>query len=237
MNAQRLWGLVTAIVIAAVLGLGWLLGVSPLLAVASDADAQREAAEATNLAQEATLVELRTKFENVDQYQLELAELRETLPASSEIEAFYAQLSRMADDVEVRILGVTTGQPRLYGTTDDGSTVALADDATAVAPPPSGRAAEALYVVPVSITVQNKPDEVFDFVRALQQSTRVTLVTNVAFVGGYTGDPSGTITAYIFVMHDPSYDPDAPAPDEVEPTAEPSAEPTATPTPTPTPTP
>jgi len=233
-NAQRIGGLMTAVIIVAVLGLGWLLGVAPLLAAARDADEQRVAAEATNLAQEATLVELRAKFDNVDEYRLELEELRETLPASSNIEAFYAQLSRTADDVEVLITGITTGQPRLYGTNDDGSAVTIPEGSVAAAPALTGRAAEALYVVPVSITLQNKPNEVVDFVGALQRSTRVILVTNVAFVGGYSGAPSGTITAYIFVMHDPSYDPDAPKVEET-PAPEPTDSATATPSPTPTP--
>ena len=149
MNAQRLWALVTAIVVVAVLGMGWLLGVSPLLAAASDADDQREAAEATNVAQAATLVELRAKFENVEEYRIELDALRETIPASSDIEAFYAQMSQTADDVEVTITTLTAGEPQLYGTGADGAPIVVAEGAQVAAPAPTGRAAEALYVIPV----------------------------------------------------------------------------------------
>jgi hypothetical protein len=240
MNANRIFGLVTVLIVGAVLVLGWMLGVSPLLAQAAAADEQRVGVEQTNLAETAKLTQMKAQFDRLDEIEVELAKLRISMPAEVDFDFTYGLLSNYQSGTGATVNSIQTGEALPYGAAT-GAEVATAATPTVVAP--SG-----FYTVPITITFDQVPvDRVLAYASAMQNGPRLFLVTSVMGEGG----ASSSITAFMFVM----YDPDAPrgAAEEaysgvlltpkaagkavVVPTPEPTSTPGATPTPTPTPTP
>lgn len=203
MNATRIGALITALVIAVVLGLTWVLGASPLLSQASAADSDRAAVEAANAAQEVLLAEARAEYERIDELEAELAALRVSIPGVVDPEFVYALLAGYASGTGARVDGIELGEARPYGGADVEGAEATATDGAAAQP--------GLFTVPVTITFADgvASDPVLAFAWALQRGPRLFLVTSIA--GGDGGDGSGgglyTISAYMFVVYDPVADP------------------------------
>lgn len=251
MNANRIFGIVTVLVIGAILGLGWFLGVSPLLAQAVLADADRAAVEQTNLAETAKLEQMRTVYEGLPELEKELAELRVSIPGEVDSDFIYTLFADIQASSGAQVKTISTSEAVPYGTVSAGADAGVPAPAPTdgSTPTPTQSAPAEFYTVPLTISFESQPlASVFAFAEGLQASPRLFLVTSV--VADSTA--SGTITAYMFVMRDD----DAPraaaylelngllnakVADKVEPEPEPEPTPTpgetGTPTPTPTPTP
>lgn len=256
MNANRIFAMATALVIAAVLGLGWLLGVSPLLAAADQADQERITVEQTNLAQQTTLAAMKAEFDRLDEIEDQLQALRVAIPNEVDSDTIYAYLAGIQNGTAAFVESITTGEAAPYGQTSE----------TSQAPPGEGEAPsgvaqfEGLYTVPVTITFVKGVSvaEIIAFAGAMQNGPRIFLVTAITRPASSDGS-SGTITAYMFVLADRDDSPGAsagaldealagyPIPvikrwgpqgsDAEEATAPPTPEETAAPTPSGTPTP
>jgi len=236
-NANRIWGIATALVVVLVLALGWLLAVQPLLTQASANDSQRAGVEATNAAQAALVASMKEKAANVEQYRAELAVLRDvSIPGAAELPEFYRLLDRIARELEVRIASLTVGDPRLYGQGGDGQPLPAEG---LIAPLPTGRLAGSLYMIPVTIVLEADPAEVLVFASALQLITTAEgqeqgltepsrLVVQTDLSASASEQSRGTIEAVIFVIDDPQVPPEATEP-QPEPTPAPTPSPTATP--------
>jgi hypothetical protein len=243
MNANRIFGLATVLIVGAVLVLGWILGVSPLLTQAAAADAQRAEVELTNQMETAKLTQMKAEFDRLDEIEEDLAKLRISMPAEVDFDFVYRLLSTYQSGSGAFVNTIQTGEALPYGVAT-GTEVATATTAPPVAAP-SG-----FYTVPITITFDKVPaTQVMAFASAMQNGPRLFLVTAVAADGA----GSSSITAFMFVMRDE----DAPrgaaelalagllpgpkASDKaitpVEPTPEPTPGETGEATPTPTPTP
>jgi hypothetical protein len=259
-NATRIFGLVTAIVIAAILGLGWLLGLSPLLNAASQADEERALVEQNNLAQQATLAGMKADFERLDEIEAEIEAFRVAIPNEVDSDLIYDYLARIQGAVATSVEKITTGEAVPYGQVDS----VPADDGGDPSQAPVGVAQfDGLYTVPVTIDfLKGTPaEEIIAFAGAMQNGPRIFLVTAITRPVGSDAS-AGTITAYMFVLaerddtpgvsagdHDPVLDtytrgvvgpwgkaggPSAPSPTPSETgTPAPSDSPSPTPTPTP----
>lgn len=247
MNGNRIFGIVTVLVIGAIFGLGWILGVSPLLAQATQADADRVAVEQNNVAETARLEQMRSIYEGVDALEAELAELRISIPAEVDSDFVYRLFADIQATSGAVVKTIATSEAVPYGTVTAGGDAAVPSpapaDGSAGTPTPS--APSEFYTVPLTFTFESQPvGSVYAFAEGLQASPRLFLVTSV--VADSTA--SSTITAYMFVMRDDEA-PRAAAYLEwsgqvrektggkvvVEPTPTPTPDETATPTPTPTP--
>jgi hypothetical protein len=256
-NATRIFGLVTAIAIAAILGLGWLLGLSPLLTAAAQAEDERALVEQNNLAQQATLAAMKADFERLDEIEAQIEAFRVAIPNEVDSDVIYDYLSRIQGGVPM-VEMITTGEAVPYGQVD-GAPDEGADPSQA----PVGVAQfDGLYTVPVTIDfVKGTPAEaIIAFAGAMQNAPRIFLVTAITRPVGSDGS-AGTITAYMFVLaarddtpgasagqHDPALDGDisgfgpwgksggssAPSP---TPTTSETETPAPSDSPTPTPTP
>jgi len=243
MNANRIFGLVTVVIVAAVLVLGWILGVSPLLAPAAAADEQRAVVEQTNRAETAKLTQMREQYDRLDEIELDLAKLRISMPAESDTDFTYRLLSLFQSATGATVNSIQVGEALPYGAAT-GSEVAVEPSEPETATP------DRLYTIPVTITFDKIPAyQVMNFVSSMQNGPRLFLVTSVSG----DGEDSSTITAFMFVMYDPTaprgaaeeaYSGVLPTPKTagkvvVEPTPSPTPTPgeTGEPTPTPTPTP
>ncbi len=210
MNATRIGALVTALVIAAVLGLTWVLGASPLLAQAATADDDRAAVEAVNAAQEARLAEMRAQFERLDELEAELAALRVSMPGVVDPEFVYALLAGYSSGTGAKVEAITVGEAQPYGQ----ATAEAADPTTGEAPV---GALPGVFTVPVTIMFAEgaSSSSVLRYSWALQRGPRLFLVTSVAGGEGTQGEAADaqdgalyTISAYMFVVYDPDADPD-----------------------------
>jgi hypothetical protein len=199
MNANRIFALVTALVIAAVLGLGWLLGLSPLLAAAAQADQDRIAVEQTNLAQQATLASMKADFDRLDEIEGDLQALRVAIPNEVDSDWIYWYLDGIQRGTGAFVESITIGAAAPYGQTAEAAEAPAADAA-----PTSGVAQfEGLYTVPVTITFVKDvlaPD-IVAFAGSMQHGPRIFLVTAITRPASSDGT-AGTITAYMFVMAD-----------------------------------
>lgn len=241
MNTNRIFGLVTVALVAAVLVLGWMLGVSPQLAQATAADEQRVAVEETNRVETAKLTEMKAQYDRLDEIELDLAKLRISMPAESDTDFTYRLLSLIQSASGATVNSIQTGEALPYGVATGAEVAVEPSEPETVAP-------KRLYTIPVTITFDKVPaSNVMTFASLMQNGDRLFLVTAITGDGG----DASTITAFMFVMYDPdaprgaaelAYSGVLPTPKAagkvvVEPTPEPTATPGETATPTPTPTP
>lgn len=249
MTANRIFAIVTVLVIAAVLGLGWLLGVSPLLAAAAQADQERIAVEQTNLAQQATLASMKAEFDRLDEIEDELQALRVAIPNEVDSDTIYSYLAGIQFGSGASVESITTDAAVPYGQTAETAAASESGEAAAT----SGAAQfDGLYTVPVTITFVKgvSVEEIIAFAAAMQNGPRIFLVTAITRPASSDGS-AGTITAYMFVLADRDDSPGASTGSHDEALAEYSVgtiapwgqqdvdadDQAATPTPTPTPTP
>lgn len=197
MNSIRIWWFGTALLIATVLGLGWLLGVSPLLAQAATAAAERANVELTNQAQEARLAQMRLQYERLDEIAAELDELKQSVPGEVDSDAIWQHLWSIQVATGAPVATIMAGEAQPYGTGDAGASPGI----------PS------LHTVPITITFQStgRIDQVLAFAGAMQRSPRLFLVTQVVATEN-DGSLSAAITAFMFVISDPDGTPGSSAP-------------------------
>jgi hypothetical protein len=245
MTTNRLWVIGLSAAIIAVLALGWFLLIAPFLAAAQLAADEVASVRDQNLAQQTALISLKDQFEHLDELKAELGDLEAAVPSDEELFDFVDELTRQAADTGV-VLDTYTASEALpwgsqYVTTATGSaaeTPATPDPAatppatdpsvSATVPGPGAGIAgleSKLYTIGVSIGVKGTPAQVLAYVNAMQLQNRYFLVTNVAFSGGVTTDPAGTLTGFLLVLNDPAATPPAPTSESPAPSA------TSTPTP------
>ena len=216
-TATRIWTFATVIVVIVVVALGWFLGVSPQLSSAAQAETDRQAVVAQNVALQATTDALAADFAAIGDLRDQLAEVQAEFPA-------YAAY----DDFSEFLLGALGSAGVTLGSVQVAFSVPTSVD---VVPDEAGQvAAGTLLRVPVSITVDGEFANALLFIQALQLSDRFTFVNVAAFTGGSTGAPSTVVSVVYYVVSEAPVVVDDPLAGgvEVEPT-----EPEPTPTPAP----
>jgi Tfp pilus assembly protein PilO len=199
MSTRRIWIAGCAIVMAAAVALGWLLGASPLLEAARATGEARDAAEAQNLSYTQELTTLKEQFAGIGELEDQLADLREELPALADQPAYLAQLSAAAERHSVKLTSITVADAVAYAPTaaevppveapaaDAAETEdATADAETATIPPVVGAGvpvtsplvtAENFVSIPVALALEGGYGNVLDFVDSVQTGTRLSAVT------------------------------------------------------------
>ena len=207
---NRLWAIGTAIVVIAILVLGWFLGVSPSLAQAAISDDQRVSVEEQNVRHEATLAELKTQFENIDEYKTELAGLRRAIPAGGDLSTFIGQLQDLEAQSGVIVKSITTTDavpflnsaivttPAVEAPVDGAETQGGAIETVA---PTSGVNELNFVSIEVGLSVSGSREQVLDFVDALQLGSRLYLVTGLSIVeDDLTGTFTASVTGAVYVL-------------------------------------
>lgn len=240
MTGTRIWALGTAVVIVAVLALGYLLGVSPMLTRLSAAEQELASTEASNQAQQTTLQVMKTQYEDLESLENDLEVLRISIPGAIDSDFVYGLLDGYQQGTMTHVTAITTGEAQPYGVAVDGQPIVTEGE-----PAATGSAAiPNLYTVPVTITFSDTPTAlVLAYVASLQRGPRLFLVTSLASGEGENGGATSTVTAFMFILADPNADPtdaqDALTehPFDFTQVANPlGPKPASTPTPTPTPT-
>jgi hypothetical protein len=232
MTANRLWVIGLSAAIIAVLALGWFLLISPFLATAQLAADEAESVRNQNLAQQTALVSLKDQFDHLDELKAELGDLESVVPSDEDLLDFVDVISQTAAETGVVVQSYTASEALPWGsqTVTSGTAAAPAaaapatpdPAATATATPTDGAATvpgpsagiagleNKLYTINVSIGVKGTPSQVLAFVDAMQLQDRYFLVTNVAFSGGASSTPVGTLSGFLLVLNDPAAIPPAP---------------------------
>lgn len=196
MTATRVWTVGAVLVIVGILALGWLLGVSPLLAQTAAADAERAGVETQNLAQQSQLAVMKADFENLDAVQQELLALQASIPAEERTEVFASAVETFAAATGVVLRSYVASEMPFLGASVDGAVTSTAG----VGGVALATSAGTVYAIPVTIGVEGSPEAAMDFVRTLQAGHRLFLVNSVSFDRGGVG--TATVTGYIFLLTD-----------------------------------
>lgn len=211
MTRTRVWIAGAVVVILTIAGLGWTLGVSPMLAEADAAAQTRSTVETQNTVLAAANEVLREQFENIDELETELAELRTQLPEGPEVESFIDYINEEAIKGGVIVSTIEVVEPSTYGA--DGEEGAPPAEPTTPpaegetpAPAAAGQAAAAtqigamLYSVGITVTVQGSEEQVMAFARGLQDSDRLFFGKSVTFTSGSVSELGGAIRGHLFVL-------------------------------------
>ena len=172
MKSNRLWAVGTAIVVVAVLALGYLLGISPRLAELARSEASLAAVTAQNAQEQAKLLSLQKEFENIDELQEQLDELQAAIPADVSLPDFIRQLNELAASTQVKIESITTGLPEAYVAPAVPGTMLDADGN--VVPLPTAPAN--LITINIVIKVSGPAGSIQNFTEGLQTGERLFLV-------------------------------------------------------------
>ena len=208
MDKNRLWVIGSVLVMAAILALGFVLGIQPQLKSASEARAERLVVETTNVEQALVLAQLKMDYARIDEVRDELAPLTLSVPAGTEMPAFINQLSELAGQSQVSLTMITVTEPQAYAevaapvaeapvadAAAEGGTADAAAVAAPVAAAPVAAAPVATAGVPpvvdaritaanfaslsVQISIRGDYNRVLDFVNGLQTGSRLFLVSDI----------------------------------------------------------
>lgn len=213
-GANRPWIIGTVFVMIVALVGGWFLGIQPQLAAASTANADRTNIEDNNDLAQLELARLKAQDKALPRLKKDLAKVQESIPDSGLLEEYTAQLSRMASANGLTLSNVDySGAQPFTPTPEFEALVPMTVDPAK------------LIVITLTWTVVGSRDGVNNFIKAVQDGTRLTIVSQFTSATGPDGlswgmDAQGSI----FVLLD-----EAP----VDPSA--VVDPTATAAPTPTP--
>lgn len=242
MISSRIWIAGTAIVVVAVIALGWFLGIAPQLDAAAKSASETASVEAANATHEQELLALQKQFEEIGSLRKELAAASSSIPSTASLPDFILQVNSIAKKVGVEVTTLNTGEAALFVPPED----APKDGPASLVQP------ERFILVPITVKAVGSFSDILKFSDGLQSGDRLFFVEKfsaarkdaAAPVEGEVAAPTGTVfegemSGYIYVLLSPELDallnaPEAPA--EEEP-AEEEPEPAASEEPAPVETP
>ena len=217
MTGNRLWTLGSVVLIVAIVAMGWLLAISPMLTQADAARLQAQTIDAQNASQQVSTTKLAASFAKLPELEATLATLQKAIPEDADLDTFLDGMQKTADATGVVVNSYTAAEAVAYGggsitaapaqpagaspspspspSPDSGSTGSVAP---AVPADPAGALAGKLFTVPVTLGLKGSPEQVMAFTRAMQESSRFFLVTDVSFAGG--SGATGTVAGSLFVL-------------------------------------
>ncbi|WP_022906889.1 type 4a pilus biogenesis protein PilO [Curtobacterium sp. B18] len=234
MNKNRLSLIIALAATLVVLAGGWFLGAQPQLAQASDNTAQQADIDATNAKNRAELRRLETAYTSLDATEAELADLRASVPASTDTASLLDQFNGAGAASGVTVTSITIGDPKAYTpVTSAASATASATAAPSASPSASSSASPAsaptaaatpdapaphsdaqitasnFVVVPVTVAVKGSYDQAIGFTKAVQNGDRLFLVNGLAATSSDSGgdpmtDQSWSLSGYVYVLADPA---------------------------------
>jgi Tfp pilus assembly protein PilO len=202
MSSTRVWVLGALVLSAALLVLGWVLGVSPRLAEIATVGEQTRSVQQQNKALEVTIERLRTDYRNLDAVAAQLAALRASLPASADYPGFLAELNAIAGRNSATLTAFTPGAPVVLGPQGAATPDAAPPPAEGTGSP-AALADGTLVAIPVELSATGAFTDLLHLVGDLQSGRRLFLVGALAFSG--TGSTyTANVTGYIYVGIDSS---------------------------------
>lgn len=195
MSLAKVWNIAGVAVVLLILLLGYVVGVSPALASASESDAELVTVEAQNQVKSAELAALKALSEDSDQLFADLKELDLAVPSTSNTSVFANRINALAEAAGVTFAEVsfTTAAEAISPTTEaDVAPVepaegeeAEAEAAAEPAPAEPATSGTAVASVPglialgVNINVSGSPAAVSRFLASVQLDKRSFSVASI----------------------------------------------------------
>jgi Tfp pilus assembly protein PilO len=216
MSLDRIWIIGLSGLLVVVGALGWILGISPIVAQASAANDQRAAIATANAASETRIAVLKKQFANIGDLKTQLDKLSDSVPSNADMAVFLREIDAMTTQYQVKLASVTVNDAQKYvpiaaaaaapatpGSSATSTPSPSPSDSSAstvsATPAPSGPGAR-LVVVPVKIGVTGSYANVMAFVGGLQSGARLYLMTELSVKtsqvsGGFAADITGSVYA------------------------------------------
>ena len=229
MQTIRLWAIGATILMAAIIALGWLLGISPKLSEAAASAEQAESVEANNVTQEAVLEGLKKDFSEIEERRAELKALQVQIPEGDSLAEFIGEMHDLEQASGTVLTNFTAGDgvgfvpaaadpaapaPAEASAPVEPTAVDPDDPAAVAAALKSKIAAEAatlspaqFIVIEVTVQVTGSQAQVLDFVNRVQHGDgRLFLITQLTVEGDQTDGAvyNGTITGNVYVLLNPA---------------------------------
>jgi Tfp pilus assembly protein PilO len=222
MNRDRIWVFGTVAAIAIVAVLGYLLGISPIVAQATDATSQASTLTTANAASSVRLTALKSQFADIGTVRKQLAALRTSITTGADISTLIDEVNALCAEYNVHLKSMAVNDATIYvapvaatpvapvGTGASTPTPAPTPSATSTAAPTTGSVvpvatASSLVLVPVILNVEGTFAAVVKFAGGVQGGTRLFLVSDLVVNPGgdsSTGSSSnlfsGSITGNVF---------------------------------------
>jgi Tfp pilus assembly protein PilO len=192
---NRLWIVGSALLVVAIIAMGWFLGVSPKLSEAGTADQQRVTAEAQNVVHEKEVATIKKQYEQLPELKGQLSVLREALPTNDDLSTFLGELHQMEQSNGVVLTSFVASDAKPYApvvkpVTDVSTTNPLVKPENFVA-------------IPVELDVVGDEANVMDFIEGVQTGERLFLVTDLALEQDETKTAySAKIKGFVYVLLD-----------------------------------
>lgn len=208
---NKVWVAGASLIAVVVVAGGWFLGVSPLLSAAAVSDSDRASVDAQNAAQAIDLESLKTRYAGLPALSADLAAIKTAIPADADYANLLREVSAAATASGTTLLSFGTADAATFApaAADAAAAPAPATDAasdpavdTATVPSPEADALvpaaaspESLALVsggnfvtlPVTLSASGTYDSVMAFVKAIQSTQRLYLVTTLSIAPGATG--------------------------------------------------
>jgi len=202
----QVWALITTVLGIAVIAAAWFLGVSPLLAAQSQAEAARATAASQNASIQSTIAVLKEQKDKIGDYEKRAGELEVAIPSDIESADFIRSLNDLATSTAVTITQISLSDavsyvpPAATATNDEFAPTPVSD---------SRITGENFLLVPVTLSVSGGWNEVLAFTHGIQTGNRLMLVTSVSTTAD-EGTFTTTLAGAMYVLIRPTT-PAAPA--------------------------
>ena len=178
MKENRIWFTAAAFVSILAIGLGWLIGIAPVLATSSAARQNLSNVEIQNRLNGLLLERLRRDYEGIDELRVKRASLRESVPDSSKISTFVKELNLLAGSTQVLVKTIVVNDAKPYtpisvGMESDGK----AGEGSSLTNPQITTAN--FIVLPIQFSLIGRYSKVLNFIQQVQNGQRLFLISNL----------------------------------------------------------
>lgn len=207
---NRIWLIVSILLMAALLAGGWFIGVQPQLAAQRTANEQRDEVRLTNERIRAEIDALILARDRLPELVAEAEAYELAVPVDTHAAAFIRQLSRIADETDVTIVTIRMADAVPYRSPG----VPSPDEEETGAPYPHTEGlitSDNFIVGEIGVQVTGDWADVLRFVELLQTSERLVLVDGFSASLDSDGGTTASLSGSIYVLRDPSRpDPERP---------------------------
>lgn len=187
MNPTRKWALIAAAASVLIAAVSYLVVISPARAQAAQIDEQAQAQANTNQQLEVTIAQLRREATELQTQQARLKELNMRIPDKVELSVLVRQIADSVRKTGAATTALTPSEPQQLSQTPAATPAAGA--APAVTP-------SALFLVPISVTVQGTFGQMEKTLKQFEAYQRVFLITSTSIqpVKGENGQSTNTLS-------------------------------------------
>lgn len=219
--SDRLWSLGSGLLAVGIAAGTWFGVISPDLQAAATARDDLAMVEQQNAIHQARITVLEESAAKLPQYEVELAELAQGIPAEAGYADFMRQLESLATETGVTLQSVTNADAIAYvppvveeavpAEASEGTDAAADPVAADPAAAPTGAAPtphtnplineQNFAALPITISATGGTTELGDFLQRLQMGTRLTSVTSTTLTTAVDDVPgTAEIVGYLYVF-------------------------------------